>query len=91
MSVLFRQQGVFEAHAYGFDARHYAENFMSVSVFNLPCSRVEALILKNHTSLSRVEMIPAFKMGSKFQVEATVFLECKKFLSTKYFHNMYLI
>ena len=80
----FRKRGSFDANAYAFDDRYFAEQMTTVAIANVPCSNPLVFLPKNHTSFDKLDLIPAYKKSSQFQVEAIASLECTTPMPTEY-------
>lgn len=86
---MFRDQGVYEAKAFGFDQRQYVESFISVTVFRIPCNVPEVYLPLNFTAYDRLDQIPTMKKSQEFQSEAKVNIQCNESIPTSFEWSAY--
>ena len=82
-SHIYSKRGSYDAHAYAFDDRYFAEQETNVAIANVPCSNPLVYLPKNHTSFDRIDLIPTYKKSSQFQVEAVALVECTSPIPTE--------
>ena len=63
-------------HVFGFDERNYAETFLDLTIFRLPCNAPLVWIPDNQTSFLKWNAIPTVWKSKNFQVAARAVVEC---------------
>lgn len=73
---VFLKRDLYRMHVYGFDERNYAETFLDLTIFRLPCTSPHVYLPKNQTSFLQWEKIPTVHRSKPFQVPAKAKIEC---------------
>jgi hypothetical protein len=63
-------------HVFGFDERNYAEAFLDLTIFRLPCNAPMVWIPENQTSFLKWDKVPMIWKSKGFQTAAKASVEC---------------
>ena len=71
-----RKRGLYRMHVFAFDERNYAETFLDLTIFKMPCTAPNVMLPKNHTTFLHWDKIPTNWRSKSFQVAAKASIQC---------------
>ena len=74
--INFSDRGLYRMHVFAFDERNYAEAFLDLTIFKMPCTAPNVFLPENHTSFLYPEKIPKNWRSKAFQVAAKAAIQC---------------
>lgn len=76
LTHVYYKRGLYKMHVFGFDERNYAESFLDLTIFRLPCNAPMVWIPNNQTSYLYWDKIPTVWKSKGFQTAAKASVEC---------------
>ena len=81
-SHTYIQRNLYRMHVFGFDERNYAEAFLDLTIFRMPCTAPKVWLPKNQTSFLKWDAVPMVHRSKSYQVAAKAQIECNGSIPT---------
>ena len=79
---VYIQRNIYRMHVFGFDERNYAEAFLDLTIFRMPCTSPRVWLPKNQTSFLKWDAVPMIHRSKQFQIAAKAHIECNGTIPT---------